>query len=386
MMELVVWRSLFATLLVGCSFGPHDLQIHRVEPGMATSIDVVPIQIEGSGFHLPIRSDLDDGHTTVGDVTVMLGDLPLEGAAWHGQQRIAAAVPAGLPVGRYDVTVMLGDRTGVLADGYEVVDDGGTLTGCVPRWMDGPTLGTAQPIAGVNTASGENDAFVTRDELELYVTRDGDVWRASRSSPTETFGAAVLDPVSSSAADTKISITSDGLTAYLNTSRTPTEGGSDVWRGRRPSTTEPFTFDLADVAAVNDDGQQWDPHISGDGLRLYLAPEAPTTEQHIAVATRATVDDPFGAPETIAELAAARDNDPTLTLDERVIVFATNRDGTRRLWYAVRPSRAEPFGPPAPLPGAMTGDDGAHLSGDGCWLYFSSARAGTPDIYVAPIE
>lgn len=109
-------------VVAGCSAAPgSDLVIDRVDPASATNTAAVRLRVEGTGFHLPLTSDLDRGSTVVGDMAVSVGDVPLEAAVWRGEQLIEGSVPMGLAPGSYDVTVRLGDRSGVLASGYVVI-------------------------------------------------------------------------------------------------------------------------------------------------------------------------------------------------------------------------------------------------------------------------
>jgi len=259
---------------------------------------------------------------------------------------------------------------------------------CVQRWSQGPTILTPSPIGGINTGNSEGDPFVTFDELAIYVASNGDIYRATRASTSAGFGGRTLDTnLSSSTNDSKVSFTADGLTAFIGSERSGGEGATDVWRGTRATTAGSFTFDQMHLAAVNDGMAQWDPHISRDGLRLYLAPIGNGGAQHVAVATRGAPSAAFGTPQTISELqSTVVDNDPTLTADERVIVFASNRDGTRKLWYATRADPTGAFGTPQVVPNVDNGDDGPHLSSDGCRLYFTSQRGGSADIYVAAVN
>jgi len=117
--RFVLWLA-----VAGCSAAPgSDLVIDRVDPASATNTAAVPLRVEGTGFHLPLTSDLDLGDTVVGAMAVTVGDVPLEAAVWRGEQLIEGSVPAGLAAGTYDVTVTLGDRSGVLPDGYVVLGD-----------------------------------------------------------------------------------------------------------------------------------------------------------------------------------------------------------------------------------------------------------------------
>ena len=125
--------------------------------------------------------------------------------------------------------------------------------------------------------------------------------------------------------ESKASITGDGLHAVVASNRPGTAGDFDVWEATRSTASVAWpAFTRAKVMAIETTGGDYDPTISDDGLRIYLAPGSP---QHIAVASRLTVNDNFGAPVTLGELVSgvAADADPSLTPDERVIVFRSYR-------------------------------------------------------------
>ena len=95
-----------SVVLVACgsSAPPGEVVVDRVDPGGGQSRQVVPVRIEGSGFHLPLASTLD-GHIVTGDLRVTVGAVPLEDVVWRGEQLIEGLVPAGLAPGPHDVTV-----------------------------------------------------------------------------------------------------------------------------------------------------------------------------------------------------------------------------------------------------------------------------------------
>ena len=292
---------------------------------------------------------------------------------------------------------------GVLVDAPPIDGPGPTPDAapisCWPRWLAGtPTLSGTRALTAVNSSSYDRDPSLSPDGLTLYLSSDrtgsqnGDVWSASRASLTAAFGAATLDTsVSSGSAETRISFTADGLTAALGSSRTGTEGGIDIFLATRASTGVPFgVFTNALLTSVNSSDQEHDPFLSSDGLRLYFAPS--TGGQHIEVATRATVASAFGSPTTLID-GDQTDADPTLSPDERVIVFASRRTGSdgADLWFATRATPSDAFGTAVKLASAVnSSDDDADpaLSADGCTLYFGSNRAGGLgdfDLHVADV-
>lgn len=261
---------------------------------------------------------------------------------------------------------------------------------CVTKWL------TMNPLFVVpdfvpQTGSGgqaltltidERDPFISSDQLHLYFSRvDGanlDILRASRATDTAPFGqAGVLESLTDQGQeDGKVTMTGDDLIAFIATRRGGGEGAVDLWEASRgtPGITAFANFTQAHLANVNDAANQRDPHISPDGLRLYFAAGDP---QKIVVSSRASLADNFGAPQEITEVnGAAGDADPTLTADERVILF-TRRDsgGSTDLFYATRTERDQPFGTPQPVSfNSPDLDADPQFTGDGCTVYFSSTR------------
>lgn len=283
------------------------------------------------------------------------------------------------------------DAIDAAGDG-NMTPDGGP-TACVQSWLlaSGPTFSNVRHIDELSSSSSEGDPFVSRDERRMYFARSGDIYVSTRTSVADPWGApAVENDLSSPQTDSKVSLTDDELTAFLTSSRSGSS--NDVWRGTRPSVGGSWTFDRVGLTAVNAVGDaQYDPHISGDGRELYFAPAGGNVSvQHIWVATRASTSDVFGTPAELSINSTVTDNDPTITLDGRVIVWASNRSGNRGLWYATRANAGQPWGTPAELTALNTtsSEDGAHVTADGCHLYFSSDRSGGEggdDLYVVDV-
>ena len=274
-------------------------------------------------------------------------------------------------------------------------DAGPTLDGaaadarssCTARWLAGPTFAPPVPVTAVNSAAAEADPFITADELAIYFARASNVFAATRPTAGDAFATPTqVMGLSSSSNESKATLTADGLTAFVNSARPGGEGNTDLWRGTRNATSDAWVMDQIGLAQVNTSGEQWDPHVSGDGLRLYLAPGG--SPQYIAVASRISTAAAFGPTVPIGEiLSSAVDNDPSLTGDERVIAWSSLRTGERRMHYATRSGPTAMFDSPQLLPGDFqVNDDGAAISADGCRLYFVTDRGGGRDIYVAELE
>lgn len=275
----------------------------------------------------------------------------------------------------------------------------GPSTTCHQRWLAGTvTFTDLRALTEVNSSTYDRDPTISPDELTLYwssgrtTSLGGDVWRATRANRTLPFGTPVLQTdVNSAQNETRLSITSNGLLAAIGSDRVGTMGGVDIWLATRVSTAAPWGPATQNgLAAINNGDSQHDPFLSGDGLRLYFAPT--NGAQHLEVATRANTSAAFGSPTTLVN-STQGDADPTLSPDERVLVWGSRRTGGlgSDLWYALRASATSTLGTPTLLPSPINSaaDEGdPSLSADGCRLYFSSTRGGglgDYDLYVIDV-
>ena len=265
---------------------------------------------------------------------------------------------------------------------------GPTASACVEKWLAGTMTFTTPAFLRSNggalvSFSQERDPFLSSDELVLFFTKPGsggdtDVMFAARDSQTADFNTptTATSLVDSNQDDGKITMTGNDLTVIVASSRSGGDGNTDLWQATRTSAgiTAFPPLDQMFLAGVNDADHQQDPFLSGDGLHLYLAVGSP---QRIVMASRSVGLASFSAPAEIPNIGdAAGDADPTLSGDERVIVFASNRqgEGGTDLWYATRPEKDQPFSTPIALAEINTSDNDSdpHLSADGCHLYFAS--------------
>jgi Tol biopolymer transport system component len=276
--------------------------------------------------------------------------------------------------------------------------DGNVVAPCIANWLNNSVaLSPPMLVPGVGSAlTSERDPFLSTNELHIYWVSsrgaDTDVYVASRAAITDAFGT---DAIKTSLSDTnrddsKVTITGDDLLAIESTQRQGGEGGFDLWQTTRSTGgTAPFgAFTQMSLGTLNDGNDQLDPAISADGLRLYYSAGSP---QRILVSTRTTLQDDFPlAVEVPGINGTSGDGDPAISVDERVIVFTSNRTGTSGpsdLWYATRADVGSSFSEPRLVPSVNEiGSDGdPHLSADGCRLYFASSRSGNNDLFLSTL-
>lgn len=268
---------------------------------------------------------------------------------------------------------------------------GGT---CVERWMQGPQFAQAVPLPTNTVLTQDRLPFVTVDGLTLYFVRDGDYFTATRADLASPFGSvAKVTTLSSGSGDGKIYMSDDETRAFMSSSRAGGSGGTDIWRGFRPLASDPWTVDQMFLDQINGNGEQGDPHLSPDLLHLYFMTKGNGPGgggNRIYYAERAATSASFGPGAQVPVIGGSvgADEQPTLTGDERVIVFTSSRSGSYDLWYATRMTKTDDFGAPQALTAlnlSNKNDSGPFITQDGCELYFMSDRNGTFDIYTTAL-
>lgn len=254
-------------------------------------------------------------------------------------------------------------RTDVLCD-FEGVVESASLT---------PEL-----LANVNSSDLDRDPVVTADGRTLFLmsTRPGgrgeDIWRSTRTGRGQPFSPPQnVTELNSAQADTRVSLTEDQRLLVMTSAR---NGNFDVYITERDDDDDQFDEPEL-LAEVNSSGEDHDPVLSLDGLRLYLSAPGPVGGRDILMAKRDRRDDDFSTPQLVPVINTGGDEaDPALTADELVIVFARNRD----VFYATRPNVNQEFSTPEPLAAINTASEEADpfVTADGCEFFFVSDRAG----------
>jgi hypothetical protein len=268
---------------------------------------------------------------------------------------------------------------------------------CWDQWLAGtPAFGAVVELAELSTATEDGDPFVTPDGLTLYFTRGTglgrDIYVTSRPDRGSPFApASLVAALSGPTDDTRVAMTADGLVAAL--SRRTSAGDFDLYQAARASVADPFgPPTTAAFAGLNNAGNQYDPWLTQDGLRLYFAPTVGLgLGQELRVASRASRLVPFQPGVALAGITPAIAVDPTLSPDERVLVYAgtTIIAGPNDLYTARRAGTGETFTGVTALAALNTAGVEADpsLPADGCELVFVSDRGagGDRDLFIADV-
>jgi hypothetical protein len=159
-----------------------------------------------------------------------------------------------------------------------------------------------QPITELDTDQWQLHPMPSDDQLRLYFVQWIDsTWNynlllAQRSSLSSPFGSpAWLANLNTAYNESFPFLTSDELTIIFSSDRPATKAGWNLWMAARASIANGFGNPV-ELYRVNTSGDEWDAHLSSDGLRLTLSSSGygtGLTETDLWEVTRASTALPF---------------------------------------------------------------------------------------------
>jgi len=219
---------------------------------------------------------------------------------------------------------------------------------------------------------------MTLDGLSLYYEVSEELYVATRATTSEMFASPQpLAQLSSAALDNSPSLSPDDLTLYFSSTR---NGSPQLFRATRATPTDPFGAptlvpELASVGVI-------DAYETRD--------EVFYTENLSTIVTIWRATSNFTVVTKVSELSgpAGIDGWPTLTPDLTTIYFESFRNGMTSIYMARRGAPGLPFGPVELSPFGFAGAQNAdpEMSRDGRTFLFSSDHSGNPDLYMMTRE
>lgn len=215
--------------------------------------------------------------------------------------------PFGPPVNLNEVNTAA-DETGpsISADRLTLYFASGTVatdfnlfTATRPAWDQ--SFGAPQPITELNTSQWQLHPMPSDDQLRLYFVQwINSTWNynlllAERPSLGSPFGSpAWLANLNTAYNESFPFLTSDELTIIFSSDRPAAKAGWNLWMATRTDIANGFG-NLVELYRVNTSGDEWDAHLSSDGLRLTLSSSgyAGPGETDLWEVTRASTALPF---------------------------------------------------------------------------------------------
>lgn len=299
----------------------------------------------------------------------MIGRRGRAGFAW------IALVGAATQTGCSGDTVVLGDGRSAASDTAGQV----------------PTFSRVSVMASISAAGTvDDDPSLTSDLLNIYFDskRDGglgeeDIWRASRTAPDVEWGPA--EPVvelNTTARETGIALSGNGLTVWFSSNREGTLGGLDVFVSTRGSLRDAW----GPVVRVDEVSSSEDDLVSAAdeaGTTLFLARRASADSDYdIYVARRTSSTEPWSAPEPVDGLDTSKEESDAFPIErDAAMLFTRSKD----LFLASRSGSSDSFDVVGPLSSLNSSDDDRDpwASDDASYVVFSSNRSGEYLLYEA---
>jgi hypothetical protein len=169
-------------------------------------------------------------------------------------------------------------------------------------------------------------------------------------------------------------LSADGLTIYFGRN-VPSLGSLNIFTASRPDLDSAFGTPTM-ISELSHGKNVTSPWISADGLRLYYHEVmSPDERAYIRMAVRGSINEPWTIARTFTELHTAGKWDvaPTLSQDELIITYQLEtgvQSDPRYICMATRSSVDAPFGPPSRVNELGSGvSSGPFISPDGLELY-----------------
>ena len=213
-----------------------------------------------------------------------------------------------------------------------------------------------------------------------------------------TFGEPTnLGPtVNSSALDSGVSISGDGLSLYFHSGggRPGGYGESDIWVSTRATTDDPWGTPVNIGPRINSSVFDGNPCVSADGLSLFFGRRTLGNvfdDQDLWVTTRTTINDDWGTPVNLGATinSSTYDHRPSISADGLSLYFESTRPGGRGgcdVWVTTRATTSDPWDSPVNLGPAINSslyDNDPSISADGLCIFFSSDRTGDYDLWLS---
>lgn len=252
--------------------------------------------------------------------------------------------------------------------------------------------GTPYKVANVNADGAfDGNPTVSADGLSMMFHSDRaggsggfDIWMSTRANTADAWGTPVdVAGLNTSGNDRAPGLSPDGLSVYFASDRAGGFGGLDIWGATRASASDPWSAPVHLGASVNSSADDSGVDISGDGLTLVFDSDRSggVGATDIFLARRTSADAPWDPAFHLGSNinSAAFDVAPSLSADGLTMYFHSTRNGpgdilTSQLTPGVGWSPALALGPRINTPGWEAGPD---ISPDGKTLYFASDRPGS---------
>ncbi len=220
---------------------------------------------------------------------------------------------------------------------------------------------------------GDDDSTFTADRLVVIFNNSGDFWTSSRQSVDDAWPAPMVDlSISSPENDQTLAISADGLTVLFGSNRPGGFGLVDLYMARRNQRSDSWDAPvlLTGVNGPTNDLASW---VSNDGRSISFHSDS-TGDYDIYEAAGDPSTGVFGDVSAMSafNVVGSTDSSARFVLGGLVLTFHSNRQGSDDLYVATRATVDEPFGPATEIVGVNTEDveQDIWMSEDLCLIAF----------------
>jgi hypothetical protein len=193
-------------------------------------------------------------------------------------------------------------------------------------------------VIALSGALDRDDPFLSADGLTMWFdatqASDTDIYVTTRAARGQPFAAPVpVTELNSTSTDETPALTADGLTMYFGSSRIATK---DIFRATRATPTSTFGTPVLvpELSGGSDDSA---PTLASDGT-IYLASASfgASVPQIFTATPNGTGFDPPVVFDAASDTPGATELDPYITRDGRTFVFSSSRAGSFDLYMIER--------------------------------------------------
>ncbi|MEJ7813088.1 MAG: hypothetical protein WKG32_21940 [Gemmatimonadaceae bacterium] len=259
-------------------------------------------------------------------------------------------------------------------------------------------MASAEPFAPsvISTDSGESFGSLSPDGRELYFTRHTPNW-ARHTIVVSRFDGARWQapeavPFSGEYSDREPNLSPDGRQLFFSSNRPAVQGGErsrrrDLWVAERARVGAPWGAPRRLPAPINSDGEELCAVVTRSGTLYFVSQRADTIGSNDIYRAR-FVNGRYAQPENLGPAVNTKqaESNVYVTPDERVMLLIADArpDGAGGDDIYVSTNEGGVWSPARHLGPAINSfeyDYSPVLSPDGKWLFFTSHRRGTGDIY-----
>jgi Tol biopolymer transport system component/phosphohistidine phosphatase SixA len=247
----------------------------------------------------------------------------------------------------------------------------------------------------VNTPSLDSQPSISADGLSLFFYSEqsggygnGDIWVARRTTKNDAWTTVenVGSSINTSYRDSGPDISADGLTLFFNSDRPGGSGESDIWVATRTTKSDPWGTPVNLGPNVNSSSYDAYPSVSSDGLTLFMQSNRPGGygKHDIWMTTRQTKDNPWTTSVNLGLTinSSSIDGDPTISPDNLVLLFTSLRPGgygISDMYMVRRTTMYDSWGlliNLGPIVNSSSIEAAPSISTDGLTIYFDCERPG----------